>query len=102
MLHRFKYRSLLLFQLLWSTTLFSQSLDSLIVEYQQEQIDTNRIELLIKIGKKLYGSQPDSAIHYFDMGLDLCKNGDHPSLQAELMHQKGVAIDIKGEEEALE
>ena len=78
-----------------------QDIQQQIKDLQTETIDSNKIKLLLAIGKNYNRIQPDSAIHYYDLALSLAKSSDFLSYKAALLNQKGVALDFKGDESAL-
>ena len=50
---------------------FSSDLDSLKIVLKTDLHDTNKVNVLTKIGEELYLSKPDSAIKYWSKGLSI-------------------------------
>lgn len=92
---------LVIFQLLLGQIGTAQSVDSLLLTYQKASIDSNKIKILLQIANTLQGGKPDSAIYYYDLGLTQCNRPVLLPFKAELIHQKGVALDILGKEEGM-
>jgi signal transduction histidine kinase len=53
------------------------NIDSLLAELKTVQEDTNKVKLLFSLGQQFEGTQPDSAISYYEKALQLSKNLDY-------------------------
>ncbi len=71
--------------------IFSQKsiTDSLYIELQKADEDTNKVNILIDISLKLQHSYPDSAINYIEQGLSLAKKLNYKKGEADLFNNLG-------------
>lgn len=84
-----------------ATYLWAQSNDSLLAKLAVETIDSNQVKLLRKLADSYQNANPDSAIIFYDKALAICQTPHLLSFNANLLNQKGIALDILGDAKAL-
>ncbi len=81
---------------------FNTELDSLQRSYESAETDTLKARLLINIGGYYYRSNPDSALHYYNLAYQQCKNAKVKAptineLKVNALRLQGVIHRIKGD-----
>ena len=90
--------------LLWMFTglmAFSDA-DSLKKELSETTIDSQQVKIYKQLGDFYQEQQPDSAIFFYDQALDIIdQQADLFYLSPEIYNQKGIALDWKGDLQAI-
>ena len=90
-----------LFGLFQMRLIYATNPDSLFYVLEETNTDSTRLQILKSLGDYYQNNKPDSAIICYDEAIKIAKQQSFKAVEIELLQQKGIALDIKGDKEAL-